>query len=232
MEVSKYTRYEGYLREDALTIAEILKPAGYRSYMTGKWHLAFGGQETAALPYNRGFDKTFILDATGGNNYSNHSYLPYYLESPWFKNGKKVELPKDFYSSKFFVDQMIEFIEEEDEQGSPFFAYLSFQAQHIPLQAPQEFIDKYLTRYAHLNNFERSIKVGSRVKQGQVIGYVGSTGLATGPHLHYEFRINGKHTNPVNVSMPDAQPVNQYNKAAFNKVTKERIGLINNLSSI
>ena len=69
------------------------------------------------------------------------------LESPWFKNGKKVELPKDFYSSKFFVDQMIEFIEEENEQGSPFFAYLSFQAQHIPLQAPQEFIDKYLTRY-------------------------------------------------------------------------------------
>ena len=92
--------------------------------------------------------------------------------------------------------------------------------------------NKYLTRYAHLNNFERSIKVGSRVKQGQVIGYVGSTGLATGPHLHYEFRINGKHTNPVNVSMPDAQPINQYNKAAFNKVTKERIGLINNLSSI
>ena len=83
-----------------------------------------------------------------------------------------------------------------------------------------------------INNFERSIKVGSRVKQGQVIGYVGSTGLATGPHLHYEFRINGKHTNPVNVSMPDAQPINQYNKAVFNKVTKERIGLINNLSSI
>ena len=78
----------------------------------------------------------------------------------------------------------------------------------------------------------QAIKVGSRVKQGQVIGYVGSTGLATGPHLHYEFRINGKHTNPVNVSMPDAQPINQYNKAAFNKVTKERIGLINNLSSI
>jgi arylsulfatase/uncharacterized sulfatase len=115
--------------------------------MTGKWHLAFGGKETAALPYNRGFDKTFILDATGGNNFSHHSYLPYYLESPWFKNGEEAELPQDFYSSKFFVDQMIEFIEEDKNQGTPFFSYLSFQAQHIPLQAPQEFIDKYLETY-------------------------------------------------------------------------------------
>ena len=94
--------YEGYLRDDALTIAEILKPAGYRTYMTGKWHLAFGGQKTSALPYNRGFDKTFILDATGGNNFSNHSYLPYYLESPWFKNGQTVDLPEDFYSSEYW----------------------------------------------------------------------------------------------------------------------------------
>ena len=134
--------------------------------MTGKWHLAFGGQETAALPYNRGFDKTFILDATGGNNYSNHSYLPYYLESPWFKNGKKVELPKDFYSSEFFVDQMIEFIEEENEQGSPFFAYLSFQAQHIPLQSPQEFIDKYLTRYEDGWEVLREDRKNRAIKKG------------------------------------------------------------------
>ena len=139
--------YEGYLRDDALTLAEILKPAGYRTYLTGKWHLAFGGKETAALPYNRGFDKTFILDATAGNNFSHHSYLPYYLESPWFKNGEEAELPEDFYSSKFFVDQMIEFIEEDKDQDTPFFSYLSFQAQHIPLQAPQEFIDKYLETY-------------------------------------------------------------------------------------
>ena len=81
---------------------------------------AFGGRETAALPHNRGFDKTFILDATGGNNFNHHSYLPYYSESPWFKNGQETELPKDFYSSEFFVDQMIEFIDEDitDEASS------------------------------------------------------------------------------------------------------------------
>ena len=139
--------YEGYLRDDALTIAEMLKPAGYKTYMTGKWHLAFGGRETAALPHNRGFDKTFILDATGGNNFNHHSYLPYYSESPWFKNGQETELPEDFYSSEFFVDQMIEFIDEDITDQAPFFSYVSFQAQHIPLQAPQEFIDKYLETY-------------------------------------------------------------------------------------
>ena len=158
--------YEGYLRDDALTIAEILKPAGYKSYMTGKWHLAFGGEQIAALPFNRGFDKTFILDATGGNNYSNHSYLPYYLESPWFKNGEKVKLPEDFYSSEFFVDQMIQFIEEDRRENSPFFAYLSFQAQHIPLQAPQNFINKYLTTYEEGWETLRELRKKQAIEKG------------------------------------------------------------------
>ena len=82
-----------------------------------------------------------------GNNFNHHSYLPYYSESPWFKNGQETELPKDFYSSEFFVDQMIEFIDEDITNEAPFFSYVSFQAQHIPLQAPQEFIDKYLDTY-------------------------------------------------------------------------------------
>ena len=138
--------YEGYLLPEALTIAEVLKKSGYRTYMTGKWHLGFGGEHIPSLPINRGFDKTFILDATGGDNYSNHSYLPYYLEAPWFKNGEEIELPEDFYSSEFFIDQMIDFI-DEDGSKSPFFAYVSFQAQHIPVQAPKEFTEKYLDLY-------------------------------------------------------------------------------------
>ena len=102
--------YEGYLVPEAKTIAEILQANDYNTYMTGKWHLGFGGEETAALPFNRGFKKTFILDATGGDNYSNHSYLPYYNEAPWFENGKPTKLPENFYSSKFIVDQMISYL--------------------------------------------------------------------------------------------------------------------------
>lgn len=61
---------------------------------------------------------------------------------------------------------------------------------------------KYTTVYGHLSRFARGLKTGSKVKQGQIIGYVGSTGLATGPHLHYEFRINGVHRNPLTVKLP------------------------------
>lgn len=62
------------------------------------------------------------------------------------------------------------------------------------------------TLYAHLSRFAR-VGVGTRVKQGQVIGYVGMTGLATAPHLHYEFRLDGVHRNPVTVKLPDAEPL-------------------------
>ena len=66
---------------------------------------------------------------------------------------------------------------------------------------------KYTTLYGHLSKYRGSVKSGSRVKQGQIIGYVGKSGLATGPHLHYEFRVNGVHRNPVTVKLPDSAPI-------------------------
>jgi len=67
------------------------------------------------------------------------------------------------------------------------------------------------TLYAHMSKFSKYSRVGNRVKQGQIIGYVGSSGLATGPHLHYEFLVNGVHKNPQTVPLPTAQPLeNQY----------------------
>jgi murein DD-endopeptidase MepM/ murein hydrolase activator NlpD len=63
------------------------------------------------------------------------------------------------------------------------------------------------TLYAHMSNFRRGVTSGSRVKQGQVIGYVGKTGITTGPHLHYEFRLNGIHRNPLTIKLPNAKPL-------------------------
>ena len=66
---------------------------------------------------------------------------------------------------------------------------------------------RYTTLYAHLSRYNKKAKLGSRVKQGDVIGYVGKSGLATGPHLHYEFRVNGVHRNPLTVKLPAAEPI-------------------------
>jgi len=63
------------------------------------------------------------------------------------------------------------------------------------------------TLYGHMSRFVKGLSVGSYVKQGQVIGYVGMTGLATGPHVHYEYRVNGVHMNPARVTVPKADPI-------------------------
>ncbi len=75
------------------------------------------------------------------------------------------------------------------------------------------------TLYAHMHRYAKGIKKGARVKQGQVIGYIGSTGLASGPHLHYEFRVNGVHKNPVKVKLPQAQPIPKKQLADFREKT-------------
>jgi murein DD-endopeptidase MepM/ murein hydrolase activator NlpD len=74
---------------------------------------------------------------------------------------------------------------------------------------------KYTTLYAHLSKFRSGLGNGSRVKQGQVIGYVGKTGVATGPHLHYEFRVDGVHRNPLTVKFPDAAPIPKEHQKGF-----------------
>ena len=76
---------------------------------------------------------------------------------------------------------------------------------------------KYTTLYAHLSRFAKNIRSGSTVTQGQVIGYVGTTGLSTGPHLHYEFRVNGVHKNPLTVKLPRSFAIDRALRPEFMK---------------
>lgn len=78
---------------------------------------------------------------------------------------------------------------------------------------------RYSTLYAHLSRFSGKYRLGSRVRQGAIIGYVGKTGLATGPHLHYEFRVNGVHRNPLTVLLPGAEPIKRSLMAEFKRQT-------------
>ena len=75
--------------------------------------------------------------------------------------------------------------------------------------------DSYSTLFAHMSRYARGIKKSVKVKQGQTIGYVGKTGLATGPHLHYEFRVNGVHKNPLKIALPQSLPIEKKYIADF-----------------
>ncbi len=80
---------------------------------------------------------------------------------------------------------------------------------------------KYNTLYAHLSRYRRGLRPGSLVKQGDVIGYVGSSGLATGPHLHYEFRVYGIHRNPLTVRVPRSRPLSDNLVADFQRTAQQ-----------
>ena len=80
--------------------------------------------------------------------------------------------------------------------------------------------EKYETKYLHLSSFAKSIRPGKKVKQGQTIGYVGATGWATAPHLHYEFLVNGVHRNPRTVKLPKAEPISKSNLLKFKQLTQ------------
>ncbi|MGC2164811.1 MAG: peptidoglycan DD-metalloendopeptidase family protein [Gallionella sp.] len=92
---------------------------------------------------------------------------------------------------------------------------------------------RYTTVYGHLSRFTRGLHTGQRVSQGDTIGYVGMTGLTTGPHLHYEFRVDGQQRNPMQVALPDAKPIDEANRAAFQSVAREltaQFNLVRNIS--
>ena len=89
----------------------------------------------------------------------------------------------------------------------------------------------YTTLYAHMSRFGKE-RVGQRVAQGDLIGYVGSSGLATGPHLHYEFRVNGVHRNPLSVTMPPPDPLRGVALAEFRAQTAQALAKIRQVEDV
>src|SRR5690606_36270351 len=89
----------------------------------------------------------------------------------------------------------------------------------------------YTTLYAHMSRFGKE-RVGQRVGQGTVIGYVGASGLATGPHLHYEFRVNGAHRNPLAVTMPPPEPLRGKALAEFRAQTSKALAQIRQVEDV
>ena len=136
--------YSGALSKQVVTIPEILREKDYHTYMTGKWHL---GEEAGQDPYDRGFEESFILGTGGGSHFNDRRALSPLQHMAYTRNGKEVDPPQDFYSSRNYTDSMIQFIDRNKSDKKPFFAYLSYTAVHDPLQAPKEYIDKYKGKF-------------------------------------------------------------------------------------
>lgn len=135
--------YEGYLNFDVVSLPALLRDGGYNTLMTGKWHL---GVEEETAPAARGFTRSFALLPGGGGHFDD---LPLFAgeESLYREDRELVSLPEDFYSTRFYTERLIEYIDEQKDDGRPFFAYLAYTAPHWPLQAPDESIALYRGRY-------------------------------------------------------------------------------------
>lgn len=143
--------YEGYLRGNVATLPQLLRDAGYGTMMTGKWHL---GREMDQSPAARGFDRSFALTPGYGDHFGKPTFTPLPVldevaPGPEYReDGKAVYgLPDDFYSSNYYAERMIGYLEENRQNKKPFFAYLAFTAPHWPLQAPKSYIAKYRGKY-------------------------------------------------------------------------------------
>ncbi|SDU07248.1 arylsulfatase [Halopseudomonas salegens] len=135
--------YETWLNDQVVTLPTLLRDHGYRTYMAGKWHL---GDRPQSLPGARGFEQSVTLLESGADNWEAKHYLPG-GSATYLENDQPISLPDDFYSSTFFTDKLIGYLDADRERDEPFFAYLSFQAVHAPHHAPEAFIERYAGKY-------------------------------------------------------------------------------------
>ena len=138
--------YEGHLNNRVVCVASLLHDAGYHTYMAGKWHL---GTQPGQWPAQKGFERDFSLLQGGGSNWPDMLYPdPRNPRLTFTHNGELVDkLPPGYFSSAAYSDFLMQCMAEHKDDGKPFLAYLSFQAVHAPLAAPDDWLDKYKGQY-------------------------------------------------------------------------------------
>ncbi len=157
------TGYEGFMGYSVVTLPTLLQDAGYHTYMAGKWHL---GKTKKSIPAARGFERSISLMESGADNFEQKSYLPMYDFVHFYEDFEQTGLPEDFFSTDYYTDRLIEYIGKDHGDGQPFFGYLSLQAQHYPLQAPDEYIEKYAGAYEAGWDEIRAQRYARQVEQG------------------------------------------------------------------
>ncbi len=157
--------YEGNLTNRIVTVPELLQSAGYHTYMAGKWHL---GPEPEYHPGEKGFENYFITPNGAVSHYNNFGVLPQSPVSEYFENGQQVEWPEGAYSTDFYTDKLIEYIDSNLEDGKPFFTFAAYTSPHWPLQVDEEYWRKYEGRYDEGYEGLREKRLASLKKAGMI----------------------------------------------------------------
>ncbi len=146
-----------HLAENVVALPRLMKDAGYRTYMSGKWHIGTGVDDN---PATRGFDRSFAL--MGG------SAIHFVDNRPgrYLENGREVVLPDDFYSTNYYTDKIIEYLQANEGDGVPFFAWFTPTTPHWPMQVP----DDYLHRYGGVYDSGYDDLIRKRVRRADEMG--------------------------------------------------------------
>jgi arylsulfatase len=137
--------YEGYLNNRVATLPQLLKGAGYHTYMVGKWHM---GKAPDQIPAARGFERDFSLLDGAGSYWDMTNFTAASPRSVFTEDGRYLtRLPADYYATKTYTDKLIGFIDDNKADGKPFFAYVSHQAPHDPYHLPRDWRNRHVGEY-------------------------------------------------------------------------------------
>lgn len=136
--------YEGYLSDRIVPVPALLKEAGYRTNIVGKWHL---GSDSIHNPAVKGFDQSFVNLGGAGSHYHGTGFSRGWPKSRYTENGEPVEWPEDAYTTDYFTDKLIAYMDQGKEEGTPFFTFAAYTSPHWPLQVEEKFWKKYEGRY-------------------------------------------------------------------------------------
>ncbi|MBB5422466.1 arylsulfatase A-like enzyme [Paraburkholderia atlantica] len=208
--------YEGYLNDRALSVAQLLKDGGYHTYMAGKWHIGSGivGSSTGSgqTPDQWGFEHSYALLGGAASNHFAHELAG---SKNYTEDGKYVQpgqpgqpggaggSPAVFYSTDFYTQRLISYIDSNKGDGKPFFAYAAYTSPHWPLQVPDPYLHNYLGKYDAGYDAIRDARIARQKALGIIpqdfVPYGGaSETLAASPATANNGTTNAKYVSAVN----------------------------------
>jgi arylsulfatase len=224
--------YEGYLNDRALSVAQLLKDGGYHTYMAGKWHIGSGivGSATGSgqTPDQWGFEHSYALLGGAATNHFAHEPAGsknYTEDGQYVQPGQPGQpggtggSPAVFYSTDFYTQRLISYIDSNKGDGKPFFAYAAYTSPHWPLQVPEPYLHNYAGKYDAGYDVVRNARIARQKALGIIpndfVPYGGaSETLAASPATANNGTVNAKYVSAVHSA---AQGYTDYGPGYVNK---------------